>query len=193
MKRLILFIATFLPIILNAQKLNKELESSDINEALNMMGVDIFKFDFDSVDLNYNLTLYLEEYIEDSIMIKKSFNMGKWSSDNIQKEIKLISKISSDTTKTFWFKIIHPNRQQTVRFDILPEFRSVHYWKEITADNIAYGKKTPLLFLGMAWEDSYNGMKIRRFCWGEDVKCDLKNETLKKIKHKILLSYQLEK
>ncbi|MCD6201714.1 MAG: hypothetical protein J7K46_07895 [Bacteroidales bacterium] len=45
----------------------------------------------------------------------------------------------------------------------------------------------------MAWPDTLNGVQIRRFCWDDEVDREMKNETLKKVEHMILISYMLVK
>ena len=45
----------------------------------------------------------------------------------------------------------------------------------------------------MACPDTLNGVQIRRFCWDDEVDREMKNETLKKVEHMILISYMLVK
>jgi len=182
-----------MPMFISAQSLNRELKSEDISAALKMIGLEVYKYSFDASNIDYNLILHLEEIANDSILNKKSYNLGKWKPEIKTKELKIISNISSDTSETYWLNIVHPNMEFVQPFNISKAFRKAHYWMQIKQGEIVYEQKTPLLFYGMAWEDEFRGMKILRFCWGEDIGRDMKNETLKKVEHKILVSYELVK
>jgi len=193
MKKLLIGLILIIPFFASAQSLNKTLEPKDVSTALKMMGLEVFKFDFESVKDGYNLIVHIEEFENDSIIKHKKHQFGSWKPEAKTKELKLFSKISSNTTETYWLSIVHLNGECTDRFDIASQFRKKHYWLPIKQGEIVYEQKMPLLFYGMAWEDELNGIKVLRFCWGEKVDRDMKNETLKKVEHKILISYELVK
>lgn len=191
MKQILTATLLLFTILAHGQGLNEELESADIKAALKMLGIEIFKYDFSQQKEDFNLIIHLDELADDSVIISKSYNLGKWDSVAKLKELRIIPKISSDTTSIYWVKISHPNMEFTERFDISPEFRHPHFWHQIQPGEIVYSKKTPLVFYGMSWESEFNGMKIRRFCWGQQIDREMKNETLKKVGHMILISYEL--
>lgn len=193
MKKLLIGLILLIPYFASAQSLNKTLESQDISTALKMMGLEVFKFNFESVKDGYTLIVYIDEFENDSIIKHKKHQFGSWKPDAKVKELKLFSKISSATAETYWLNIVHPNRECTDRFDIASRFRKAHYWMPIKQGEIVYEQKTPLLFYGMAWEYELNGRLVRRFCWGEEVDRDMKNKTLNMLEHKIVISYKLVK
>eukprot|EP01029_Cantina_marsupialis_P024551 TRINITY_DN633834_c0_g1_i1.p1 TRINITY_DN633834_c0_g1~~TRINITY_DN633834_c0_g1_i1.p1 ORF type:complete len:174 (+),score=11.02 TRINITY_DN633834_c0_g1_i1:41-523(+) len=156
-----------------------------------MLGLEVFKYNFDSINQDYQLLIHIDEIANDSIIKSKSFKFQNWNADQNNKEIKFISRIASDSTDTYWIKISHPKMVTKVPFNIAKKYRHTHYWQQVKEGPIEYNKKTPLLFYGMAWEFEYKGKKGRRFCWGEEFKRDLSNEVLKKVEHMILISYEL--
>ncbi len=181
------------PLFLGAQPLVEKLDTDDISSAFKMLGIEIFKYDFSKQAPEYNLVIHVEEIVNGSVIQNKRYELGNWGKDQIKKELKIVSKITSDTTSTYWIKLSHPNMETTQRYYVSAEFRKIHFWKQITSGEIDYNQKVPLLFYGMGWEDTLKGRKILRFCWGDDVNRDMNNPTLKKIKHMILISYQLTK
>lgn len=183
-----LLVITFLA---NGQKPNEKLESADIQAALNMIGIDIFKYDFSKKTENSGLIVHLDEIANDSIIKSKSYNFGTLDSTAKIKDLRIIPYISSDTASVYWIKIGYSKMELKQRFDIPNEFRNAHYWLQIEPGEIEYNKKIPLVLCGMSWESEINGMKIRRFCWGTKVDREMKNKTLKNVKHMILISYEL--
>ena len=190
----ILFILTILsPLLGFGQKSITELDSKDLRSSLKLLGVEVFKYDFSDVEPNCGLTIFVDEYNKDSLVSSKPFNFGSWDKVPENKEFELISKVSSDTAQTYWLNLIHPRMQMVTRVDVAPEFRNAHYWMEIEQGKIEYEKKIPLFFYGQSWEAELQGMKIRRFCWGEAVGRDMKNESLENIEHMVLISYELKR
>nr|WP_319509623.1 hypothetical protein [uncultured Draconibacterium sp.] len=183
-----LLVITFLA---NGQRPIEKLESGDIQAALNMNGIEIFKYDISKKTENSKLIIHLDEIANDSIIKSKSYNFGKLDSAAKIKDLRIISYISSDTASVYWMKIGYSIMETKIRFDIPNEFRNAHYWLEIEPGEIEYNKKTPLVFCGLSWESEMNGMKFRRFCWGAKVDREMKNKTLKNVKHMILISYEL--
>ncbi|KJF42931.1 DUF5041 domain-containing protein [Draconibacterium sediminis] len=182
-----------IPALSFAQKSISELNSKDLRASLKLLGVEVFKYDFSDAEPNCGLTIYIEEYNKDSLLSSHPFNFGLWDKDLGEKEFELIAKVSSDTTQTYWLNLIHPKMQVKDRINVAPEFRNAHYWMEIEEGELEYDKKIPLLFYGQAWEDEIQGMKIRRFCWGQAIGRDMKNENLEKIEHMVLISYELKR
>ncbi|MBI9058460.1 MAG: DUF5041 domain-containing protein [Labilibaculum sp.] len=190
-KYLFIALLTLPSTALNAQTFNDKLEVDDVSDALKMLGLEVFKYNFDSINQDYQLLIHIDEIANDSIITSKSFKFRNWNAEQKNKEIKFISKIASDNADTYWIKIVHPKMVTTVPFNIAEKYRHIHHWQQIKKGPIEYNRKTPLLFYGMAWEDEYNGKKFRRFCWGEEIGRDLSNKTLKKVEHMILISYEL--
>ncbi len=181
----------FVSLFASAQKLKKEMGNEDVAAALKMIGIEFFEFDFKEVKENYSLHIYVDEYEKDSILLTKNYNFGQWKSSAEPKTFKLLSKIESDTASMYVFNILCPNMEISIPFKVLPRFRKVHYWQPIKEGTIEYNKKIPLLFLGMAWEAEFQGMKIKRFCWGEEIGRELDNESMDKVVHKFVISYKL--
>ncbi len=192
MKSFIIALLALLPAFLQAQTPDPELTPEDLRSALRLTGIQIFKYDFDSVKAGYKMILFLEERVKDSVITRKEYTIREWKNDEPH-TLTILSKVSSPRAETYWINVIHPQMQFLERFDIPEEYRQPHFWKQIKQGAIVYEKKTPLLFYGMAWPDTLNGMQIRRFCWGEEVGREMRNKTLKKVEHMILISYKLEK
>lgn len=184
-----LFLLSFL--ISNSQDIIRDYNSRDIEAALKLIGIEIFKFDFGASENGFNLIIYLDEIAYDSIISNQTFSFGQWRNDLTEKELKIIPKITNYNDSVYWCNIIHPNAHILLRFDISEEFRRAHHWMIIEQDEIIYDKKTPLLFYGMAWEDYFNDQKIMRFCWGENITRGMDNVSLKNIDHMVLISYEL--
>lgn len=193
MKKLIIFLIILYPLVCIGQEPIKELNSADIRSSLKLLGLEVFKYDFSPVKDDYGLTIYIDQYVNDSLVLSKPYAFGKWEADAEQKEFKLISHIESDTSDVYWLNLVHPNMELNSKVDIPVGYRNAHYWMELAPGDIEYETKVPLLFCGLSWEDEIQGMKIRRFCWGEDVQRDMQNETLDNIEHMILVSYELTK
>ena len=193
MKHKLVGLLILFPLLLKAQPPVDKLDTGDISSAMKMLGVEIFKYDFSKQDLGYKLVIHIEEIIDGAVTQNKRYELGNWGQEQIKKELTVISKITSDTTSTYWLKLSHPNMEIMQRFSITAPFRQIHFWKQITPSEIEYNKKIPLLFYGMGWEDILKGRKVLRFCWGEEVNRDMQNPTLKKIRHMILISYELIK
>lgn len=126
-------------------------------------------------------------------MLSKPYAFGKWQADAEQKEFKLISYIESDSFDVYWLNLVHPNMELNSRINIPAEYSNAHYWMKIAPGAVEYDTKVPLLFCGLSWEDEIQGIKIGRFCWGEDIQRAMQNETLDNIEHMILISYELKK
>jgi len=192
MRNIILTLFALLPAFLQAQTFDPELTTEDLKAALKLTGINIFKYDFDSAKAGYKMILFLEEMVKDSVITRKEYTIREWKNDE-PRTLTILSKVPSPRTETYWINVIHPRMQFLERFDIQEKYRQPHYWKEIKQGAIVYEKKTPLLFYSMAWPDTLNGVQIMRFCWGDEVDREMKNETLKKVEHMILISYMLVK
>jgi len=190
-KLVIIFSLLIFPHLTKSQERIEDLNTKDINDAIEMLGVDIFKFNFDPIQNDYRLKIYLEEIAKDSVINRKVKNFGQWGNDSKHKRLKIISNTKKDSVATF--KLLHPNMEIMTRFNIKPTYRKAHYWKPIKQNELNYSGKTPLIFYGMSWEDEYNGQKIRRFCWRNEIARKMENDNLDKIEHMILISYELEK
>jgi len=186
----ILLVFSFL---LEAQPPLEKLDTEDIGSAIKMLGVEIFKYDFSKQESQYNLIVHIDEMVDGSITKSRSYKLGSWTSEQTNRELRIFSRIASDTASAYWIKVSHPNMESMERFEVPAEFRKIHFWKQIVPGEIEYDKKIPLLFYGMGWEAELKGRKVLRFCWGEDVMRDLSNQTLKKIRHMLLISYELVK
>ncbi|QGY42915.1 DUF5041 domain-containing protein [Maribellus comscasis] len=182
----------FYSTLLFSQKLVTELNSGDIRSALKLANIEIHKFNFSEADTVHNLTIYLDEIADDSIINHKEYNFGRWSNDLTKRQLKIMSKIDSAKDSVYFITLSHPGMQLSARFDISPEFCKNHAWMDVKQDEILYDKKTPLLFFGMFWEDEFNGQKVYRFCWGEEVTREMNNVSLDQIDHMILVSYELK-
>jgi len=192
-KALLITLILFFPFIVVSQSLKSELNSTDIRAALKLSGLEIFKFNFDSVKPDYNLIVYIEEISKDSIICKETSRIRPWKSELLKKELSIITKTSSDTSSVYWINLLHPNMRRTIPFNILPKYRETHIWMPIKQNEIVYDQKIPLLFYGMMWKDSYKGQQIRRFCLGGDITRKMENKNLKKVEHMLLISYELKK
>jgi len=195
MKFKLLLIILILPFsfIAKSQNIQKELSQSDIKKALKIKGLEIFKFNFDSVDTDYNLTVHIDEISKDSILKTEVRHFYSWQKDSKKKNLSIITNKNRHSPATSYINFIHPNIESTIRFDFSEKFNREHIWRSIKPGKIVYNKKVPLLFYGMMWEDSYKGQKIYRFCWGEDITRKMDNENLNKVEHMLLISYELKK
>jgi hypothetical protein len=189
---LILLILSF-SFIGKSQNIQKGLSQADIRNALKIKGLEIFKFDFDSIDTDYNLTIHIEEIGNDSVIETKVRNFYSWQKDLAKKNLTIITNKNSNSPSTSYISFIHPNSETSIRFDFSEKFNREHIWKPIKQGKIVYNQKVPLLFYGMMWEDSFLGQKIYRFCWGEDITRKMDNENFNKIEHMLLISYELKK
>ena len=73
-----------------------------------MPGLEIFKYDFSSQKHDFNLILYIGRDCERFYNKSKNYIFGKLKTKQEKKELKIISKTSSDTSETYWLNIIHP-------------------------------------------------------------------------------------
>lgn len=191
MKIIICFFLLIFPNLTKSQELIEDLNTKDLNDAIEMLGIDIFKFNFDSIENDYGLKIYLEEIAKDSVIKQQVKNFGPWDNESKHKRLKIISETKKDSVVKI--KLLHPNMEIMPKFDIKPVYRKAHFWEPIKQNGLNYDEKTPLIFYGMSWEDEYKGKKIRRFCWGEKITRKMDNENLDKIEHMILISYELVK
>ena len=190
-KLVIIFSLLIFPYITKSQERIENINTKELNDAIEMLGVDIFKFSFDSIENDYGLKLYLEEITKDSVITRVVKNFGQWKNGSKHKKLKIISNTKKDSVAAI--KLLHPNMEIMTKFDIKSIYRNAHYWKPIKQNGLNYDEKTPLIFYGMSWEDEYEGKKIRRFCWGDEITRKMDNENLDKIEHMILISYKLVK
>lgn len=194
MRQYLLGVLFLFPAISGAQPPVEKLDSDDLTSAIKMLGVDVFKYDFSKQDPAYSLTVHVDEVVDGSITKSKSYQFGTWTTEQLKKELKFLSRRTSDTSSTYWFKFSHPNMETTERFVLPAEFRKIpHSWKQIAPGEIAYDKKVPLLFYGMNWEGLRKGRKVMLFCWGEEIKREMDDPILKNVRHMFLISYELKK
>jgi len=194
MKRKMIGILLLFPMLLEAQSLVEKLDSDDLSSAIKMLGIEAFKYDFGKQDIQYSLTVHVDELVDGSITKSKSYQFGNWTTEQLKKELKFFSRRTSDTSSTYWFKFSHPNMETTERFVLPAEFRKIpHSWKQIAPGEIVYDKKVPLLFYGMNWEGLRKGRKVMLFCWGEEITREMDDPILKKVRHMFLISYELKK
>lgn len=184
----VLIISSLLPS--KAQELVQNLNFDDVKKAFKLANIELFKFDFDYVDTTKNLIIHVDELYKDSIANHKQFNFGTWNSSET-KQFTVLSKINSDKDSIYFITLSHLRMELSTRFNISPEYRKAHYWMNIEQEKIAYDQKVPLLFYGQAWEDEFNGQKILKFCWGDEVTRKMDNPSIKNIDHMILISYEL--
>lgn len=193
MRSLLVVTLLLVSTILDAQPPIEKPDTEDVALAIKMLGVDVFKYDFGNQDIQYALVVYIDELVDGSVIKSKSYKLGNWTAENSKRELRIFSKISSDTASVYWIKVSHPNMETMERFEVSPEFRKIHFWKQIVPGEISYNKKVPLLFYGLAWEAELKGRKVLRFCWGEEIARDMNNPTLRKVRHMFLVSYELVK
>ena len=196
MNRIILSLIVIKLLITNvySQNLLNDYKQDDYKAALELLGVNIYKFSFENIKDNYDIKIIVDEVTPDSIIFSKQFHFNPFKIEETQfNEIKIISKRESYTSETLWLKIMHPNQHTLARFDINEIYRVSHLWREFKEGELEYEKKVPILLYGTAWEVEYpNGVKLMKFCPNE-LKRDLSNEELKKMKHYFIISYELTK
>ena len=175
-----------------SQELMKQVNTDDVKNALEMLGVNIFKYDFSHVENDCQLKMYYEEFAGDSVISQKVWNFYNWEKDEQPKTLKIIASTANKDGK-YEIRTIHPNATRTYTFDIIEKYREPHYWKTIKQEYLVYNKKTPLVFYGMSWEEELRGKKVRRFCWRTEITREMDNKQLEKVEHMILISYQLNK
>jgi len=196
MNRIILSLIVIKLLITNvySQNLLNDYKQDDYKASLELLGVNIYKFSFENIKDNYDIKIIVDEVTPDSIIFSKQFHFNPFKIEETQfNEIKIISKRESYTSETLWLKIMHPNQHTLARFDINEIYRVSHLWREFKEGELEYEKKVPILLYGTAWEVEYpNGVKLMKFCPNE-LKRDLSNEELKKMKHYFIISYELTK
>lgn len=179
MKKTLLLIFVFVPTIyLRAQYSSDFIKTDDIYKALNLIGLNIYKYAI-TADSTYNFNLQYEEYLHGKCVD---------SSKLINNETLLMLKnvlqanltINKDTT---FLNIISQQKSDSI-FTINFSFSAFLSKKEIVCSNSKYGDhklrefaspkikdpgKYPVLLLSTPWKQEINGKTVMRYCFPEDI------------------------
>lgn len=177
-----------------SQNIIQERDLTDYEQALELIGVKEFKFDFKNMCKNGKIKLYIDEIKIDSVLQHKEFVFNLSRVKNLKENVlKVFSFTQADTSSFLKIKLIHPSMAVSLPLNMKGSNSEPHIWKCFEIGKLEYDKKVPLLLYGSMWDDEFNGQKIKRFCWGTDLKRDMSNVELKKIPHMIVLGYELVK
>ena len=197
MKLRILTIAFLISIssLLAAQKIDNNLHSEDLKEALELAGLNIYKFDFGNIEPGYLLTVFIEELIHDTVFNSKEFMfMPAQEGSGKENIMRIIARRDDNETESFTIKFLFPTGIAQSPIEIHEDYRSEHIWMAFEEGEAVYEEKVPILMYGTMWEDELpDGTKINRFCWGTTLKRDMSNEELDNIKDMFIISYKLSK
>lgn len=176
-----------------SQTITTNYEDEDIKSAFELMGINLYKFNFDGMKEDTYITVTVDEYIPDSIINSKTYSFDPSRvKENQTNEIKVFSKRERYDSETLWLNLIYPTNHILDRFDLLEEYRDSHFWREFRQGELEYDKKIPILLCGTAWSVKYpSGVEIMKFC-PQYLERDLSNEEFTKMPHYFIISYELK-
>ena len=182
---------------------HSDITNEDLINALSFAGLDIFKFNLDSLKNDCNLLILSDEYAGKNNLIrtdtllnintlyKKWIKDTSWIDDYIN-QIRFITKVENDSWDKVKLYIDTKPVGTKHELTIDKKYARKHYWVKFSKSKLALDKKIPLLFLGSEWDDIIGGKKVPRFCSHKNISPDLSDETIKFIPHFYIISYLLK-
>ena len=194
-KSIVLFFAFFTLIGgIKAQTINQKYGKTDISDAFEFLGVNMFKFDFNEVNDGFNIQIIIDEFNSDSLLFQKKLLYDPSRiKDNQLNEVRIFSWHSNADSETIAMLVEHPSMNSRFKLTVPGEYRTDHFWRQFKIGEIKYDEKIPMLLYGMPWEVKYpNGVSIMKFC-PDELKRDLSNEAFNEMSHYYIISYKLIK
>ena len=167
-------------------------------------GIDIYKFNLDSINQDYHIYIVADEYVKRDSIIKsdtlydyqalyKKYLPDGSSKDAYLDSLGIFTKVSNDSyndvklhIRTKAFGCI-----SQIKFD--NKYNRKHYWVRFKKSKYSVGKKIPLLFYGSEWDGICDGQKCPRFCAPNNLNPELIEDEIINIPHFCVISYTLEK
>ncbi len=178
MNKFFLLFLVCIPVFLFAQFDKGTINNDDILKALKIKGINIFKIPIYS-EKEYSFNLILEEYIHGEL-VDSSFFFNK-------EQIEMLKKLKASITTskdTNYLRIITTERYDSL-YNLNIDYSGVNF-PDLTINSSA-GKhgssefkifkspyiidkgKYPILLLAEPWSHEFEGKKITRYCYNEDI------------------------
>ena len=176
-----LVIAVLLTVSFSASKAQYSryfIEEEDIYASLEFIGLNIYKFALVS-DSTYSVNILQEEYLnhecvdsvlfvdEEGMQTMKSFGFDL-SVNQDTSFLRIITKQETDSTIRYIARYRNMNFSDREMKYSLHE-HGKHKFREFASPKIQGKGKYPVLMLGCAWKQDFNGRKIDRFCYTEKI------------------------
>jgi hypothetical protein len=173
----------------------KNINTKDVIDALAFSGVEIFKFEVDSLIEQHKFYLILEEYAgkdnlinTDTLIGQKPFEI---ESKNIN-EIRFITKIENSSYETTYLYISTPVISTWKEIKMDNKYIRKHYWIKFAKTKIEVDKNIPLLFYASEWDTIFNGERTTRFCSMKEIPVDLSGDAIIEMPHFFIINYLIK-
>jgi hypothetical protein len=173
----------------------KDIDSTDLIDALAFAGIGIYKFDISPVIKGRQFALLLEEYAgkDNLIDIDTLLHFGQFDilSEEITK-IRFLTKVVNEKYDTIYLFISMPGLKFGHQIEMQSKFVRKHYFVRFEKVNNDFIRKIPLLFIGSEWDAIYQGKQTTRFCSQNQIPIDLQGDAFDEMPHFYIISYMLK-
>jgi len=180
----------------------RNISQKDVLEALQFMGLDIFKFGVDTAR-GCDLFVVMDEFGEkgaplgSDTLLRCESSFERRIYDSVRTEVpvdslRFLTKLDTRTYAWVSLDVSTPGVASWKEVSIRPPYNRKHYWVRFAHSSSQIGKKQPLLFLGSEWDDVVAGVKTTRFCSRLEMNPDLSDPTVKFMPHFYVISYVLQ-
>lgn len=200
------FIVSFLVNLNYAQFIDDydNINKEDIIDVLEFSGINIIKLKLEELNENHTFKIILDEYAGKNNFIKSDtlinyftqyevFVTDKEYVDKYLNSLKLYSRIINNKYDVLYLQlkagIITTNKNIMIK----EPYQKKHYWVKFKKTEFQTGLKIPLLFYGSEWDETFNGITHPMFCSYKEISPTLSDESLEKIPHFYIISYQYDK
>ncbi len=178
----------------------KDISSRDLIDALQFAGIDIFKFNVDSLQHNYDFFITVDEYdsthglrrIDTLLAFQTQYDRPSDTGERTKAYIdrfRFITKVLNNKYDTIYLHIGTDFVSTWRTLQIAPLFARKHYWVRFRDQQTTIGKSIPLLFYGSEWTETIDGAQTTRFCSRAELDSQLNDPTIKLIPHYFIIGY----